>query len=433
MGKDVYRKLGTKIDSLHVRAPWNEAFHEILKELYSPEEADFFVRMPYNFSSLDRVVALTKTGKVKALKLLDGLCAKGLVVDFWIEDEYKYMPSPMVVGIFEFTMMRTGKNLNSGEWGNLFHAYLLGDEGAFYAANFANGEQVSITRALPHEETLADHVEILDYERAAALLDGFDKFAIGLCSCRHEKLHAGEKECDIPLNTCTSFGKAADYLVRHDMAKEVSREEMRESFARSREMGLVIEADNVRKEVMFICHCCGCCCNVLQGINRFGFANAMVTSSFIAEVDDAVCNGCGKCAVACPINAIEMLPVVPVPGSKKKKNPEVDHSLCLGCGVCGLKCSTGALKLQAREKRVIHPETTFERVLLQSLERGTLQNQILDNMQSMTQQVMRPLLGAFLGLPSVKKALMSDLLRSTFLHAMRSGVKLQGKGWITDL
>jgi hypothetical protein len=43
--ENVYRKLGDKIDNLTVKAPWNETFHSILKELYTPEEADVVVRM----------------------------------------------------------------------------------------------------------------------------------------------------------------------------------------------------------------------------------------------------------------------------------------------------------------------------------------------------------------------------------------------------
>jgi hypothetical protein len=33
-GKDIYRKLGRKIDQLPTRAHWNASFHAILKELY---------------------------------------------------------------------------------------------------------------------------------------------------------------------------------------------------------------------------------------------------------------------------------------------------------------------------------------------------------------------------------------------------------------
>ena len=86
-----------------------------------------------------------------------------------------------------------------------------------------------------------------------------------------------------------------------------------------------------------------------------------------------------------------------------------------------------------RTERVIHPETTFERIMLLSLERGNLQNQIFDNPQSMTQQVMRKFLGGFLRLNPIKRALISDMLRSSFLGLMKTGAGLQGKGWMTEL
>lgn len=108
-------------------------------------------------------------------------------------------------------------------------------------------------------------------------------------------------------------------------------------------------------------------------------------------------------------------------------------SLCLGCGVCVLKCESRALRLEKRAQRVFTPETTFERVILQCLEQGTLENQIFDNPQSKTQEWMRGFLGGFFRLPPVKKALLSDTLRSTFLASMSRGVRMQGKGWVTRL
>jgi ferredoxin len=121
------------------------------------------------------------------------------------------------------------------------------------------------------------------------------------------------------------------------------------------------------------------------------------------------------------------------PQTKKKKDPVIDASICLGCGVCALSCNKGAVTLTRREKRVLHPETTFERVILQTLEKGTLQNQIFDNPQSVTQKFMRGFVGGFLRLPPVKATLMSDMFRSSFLNAMANGLQKQGKGWITEM
>lgn len=431
--KDVYRQLGKKIDNLTMRAPWNETLFAILKELCSPEEAEVVVKMPYGLSNFGQVAGITKYEKLTLRKILESLCSKGFVIDVWINDAYYYMPSPIIIGVFELTMMRTGDNLNTKKWAELFHEYMHGDD-SFYAANCKNGEQVTVLRALPHEEAIgeSEHIEVLDYEKATAIVDQSDKIAIGLCSCRHEKLHIGKKECDVPLDTCSSFGWAADYAIRNNFADEVSKSEMLDNLARSKEMGLVLHADNVRKNITCICQCCKCCCTALLGISKFGYPNTVITSSFIAENNEDICEGCGKCAKACPINAIELVRIEN-PTSKKRKNPRIDTSICLGCGVCALKCDVRAVELVKREKRVIHPETTFERVILQCLERGTLQNQLFKNPQSITHKFMRGLVGGFIRLSPVKKSLMSNTLRSSFLSSMKVGVKMQGKGWITEM
>jgi len=412
-GKDIYRNLGKKIDNLTMRAPWNETFYAILRELYSTEEADVVIKMPYGLNKFNKIEKITKCEGSKLRKILESLCSKGLVMDLLIQDEYCYMISPIMVGIFELTMMRTGDNLNTKEWAKLFHKYINGDD-SFHAANYKNNEKISIMRTLPHEDTIetSEYVEVLDYEKATSIVEMSDKFAVSLCACRHEKFHINEKKCDVPLDNCSSFGLSADLLIRHNLAKEISKSEMLENLARSKEMGLMFNCDNVKKDVGYICHCCGCCCNLVSGITKFGYANTIVTSNFIAETDEDGCAGCGTCAETCMINAIEML---------SEDKPKIDTSICVGCGVCALKCDTGALKLVKRGYRVIHPEDTFERVILQCLEKGTLQNQMFNNPQSITQKFMRGFVGGFMKLPPVKKAFMSDTLRSSFLNFMKKG------------
>ena len=106
VGKDLFRKLGTKIDGMEMRAPWNDRLHAVLKELYSPEEAELVLKMPYGFSTLERLEKVTGHARPALQRLLAGLTAKGLVMDLWLNDAYQYVPSPIVIGIFEFTMMR---------------------------------------------------------------------------------------------------------------------------------------------------------------------------------------------------------------------------------------------------------------------------------------------------------------------------------------
>jgi ferredoxin len=305
----------------------------------------------------------------------------------------------------------------------LFHDYME-EGGPFYPANFGKGEKVSVMRALPHEGTVAPEqaMEVLDYEKATAIAKAGGRAAFGACACRHKAVHLGEESCSAPQGVCTSFGYAADFLIRRGLAREASIAEVLDSLARARDLGLVLNADNVQKGVTFICHCCKCCCLALRGISAHGYANAVVTSNFICEVDLRTCTGCGLCARACPIDAIKLGP-----------RAIVDESLCLGCGVCVVKCAPRSARLTRRGQRVIHPETTFRKIILSSLERGTLQNQLFSDPGSLSQEFMRGVLGAFLGLAPVKKALLSDALRSVFLKSLEAGARAKGDGWATEL
>ncbi|HEX5639028.1 MAG TPA: 4Fe-4S dicluster domain-containing protein [Burkholderiaceae bacterium] len=433
VGKDIYRELGRKIDGLTMRAPWSDKLRALLGELYSEDDARLVAAMPWGFSRITRLEKVTGTTRVKLEAQLASLCPRGLVMDVFVGDDYYYAPSPMVIGIFEFTMMRTGGDLPMDRWARLFRDYL--EEGGLYRANFGEGQQVSLMRAVPHDGSIApdDYVEVLDYEKAAAIVDRADRFAIGLCSCRHEHEHAGGRTCKVPLDTCSSFGDATvGFMVRNGLAREVSKAEMLDNIARSRDLGLVLNADNVQRNVTFMCHCCGCCCNVLRGISLHGYPNAVVTSSYIAESDRERCSGCGICSRACPIQAISRAPD-PEPRFRKFGRPVVDNELCIGCGVCTLRCKPAAMRLHKRKQRVLHPETTFERIILQCLERGTLQNQLFDNPASLTHAFARACLGGFLRLTPVKRALMGDVLRSRFLGALKQAAAGQGKGRFAEL
>ncbi|NJD32507.1 MAG: 4Fe-4S dicluster domain-containing protein [Gammaproteobacteria bacterium] len=432
VAKDIFGALGEKIDSLTVHTPQTETFRAVLRELYSPEEAELVVRMPFTLSTVDRIARVTGRAPAELEPQLARLSDKGLVVDLNLGGTYHYMPAPFVIGIFEFTMMRLkGSDAEIGRISRLFLEYM--ESGEFYDSNFRDGQQVSVARAVPHLEHLGDHVEILDYERIDHIVEEAEYFSLGVCSCRHKKHHAGEQVCKVPLETCTSFGRGAEYLVRHGMARQISREEMKDVVQRSKDLKLVFSADNVQNQPSFVCHCCGCCCGILEGINRHGYPNAIVSSTLVPHVEVDDCNGCQKCARVCHVSAITLTPEPKAAGSKRMFMPAIDEQACIGCGVCSLVCEPDAIEMRKRERNVIHPETTFERVILQCLERGTLQNQLFDEPDRLSHKAMRGIVGGFLRLSPVKKALMSDALRSRFLAAIASGAAKSGKGDVLRL
>ena len=316
----------------------------------------------------------------------------------------------LIPGIFEFPLMRFNDSLDQKKVSEYLEDYFNYEP--FWKLNFNKDNKISILRTLPYTNAIdeSNFIEILDYEKIDEIVENSNKFSTSLCACRHKKIHLNDKKCITPIDNCSTFGNAADYFIRNKIAKEISKSEMKENIARSKELGLVFNADNVKNDVSFICHCCKCCCVPLNKIRTKGYENLIITSTFIADINNNNCVGCKKCISACPIDAILITKV------DNKEIIKVNKQLCLGCGVCHLKCNKNAIKLIKREQEIIHPSTTIERVILQSLERGIFQNLIFDNPESITQNFLRFFIGSFLKLPPIKRKLLNKILNSNFLE-----------------
>ena len=135
---------------------------------------------------------------------------------------------------------------------------------------------------------------------------------------------------------------------------------------------------------------------------------------FIPNIREESCIGCGKCAQACPVNALELATGT---GPKKKKallNPDI----CLGCGVCVRNCPKHCIELIERSERVITPINSAHRIVLMAIERGTLQHLVFDNQAHLNYRVMAAILGVILKLPPVKQIMASSQMKSRYLEKL---------------
>ena len=151
--KDVYRELGNAIDGLNTRAPWNESLHSILRELYTAEEAELVSRIPAGLTTLRRLQKITGVEETTLRPQLERLAVKGLVMDLEIGGEFHYTVSPMIIGVFEFTMMRTDGELDLPRVARIFNDYLLGND-EYCKANYGQGQKVSLMRTIPHVDAV---------------------------------------------------------------------------------------------------------------------------------------------------------------------------------------------------------------------------------------------------------------------------------------
>jgi len=74
-GKDTFVRLGRKIDRLELRVQANDVFYSILKELYTSDEAELVVKMPYGLQTIERISEVTGYDVPTLEKRLRNLCS----------------------------------------------------------------------------------------------------------------------------------------------------------------------------------------------------------------------------------------------------------------------------------------------------------------------------------------------------------------------
>jgi ferredoxin len=410
-----YRDLQARLDQLPQSFPDTEEGMAILRLLFTEEEARIVARMPLRLEPAPEIARRAGIEAARAEEVLARLADRGLVLDVYSQkrDLMLYCIAPPVVGFFEFSLMRKRSDLDQGALARAFEAYE--ESGRTFGDTLFTAE-TQLGRALVHEAALDpdDVSELLPYERAGEIVATAHEIAVSYCYCRHEAEHLG-RSCKAPLENCLSLNVGAAFVLRHHHGRRVERAEAAEILDRSREAGLVFIADNVQRAVGYICSCCGCCCGQLRAINRHGFEGAVKTSAFLARVEAERCTGCGKCARACPVQAIAVRARPQHSRGKKPMFGAVDEEVCLGCGVCKPVCTKGALSMAPREQRTLTPESTLARVVAMALERDRLQNLLFDDEKGLHLRFLNRLSGAILKLSPVKRALVSEKLKSRFV------------------
>ncbi|UMZ72501.1 4Fe-4S dicluster domain-containing protein [Natranaerofaba carboxydovora] len=362
----VYKALAKKIDSHPPGAPNNETLLHILKCLYTEEEASLGAKFPRFISSFNSLQKKTSLSQSELKKHLNNMINKGLVTDLNAEgkDDQYYMLTPMVVGFFEYTFMRTTSNLPLKDLSELFEEYLTNKE----VVQEIFGGETKFFRASTHQKhiPLEIETEVFDYEKAADLIKDAGKGAITTCSCRHKAWHLG-KNCDAPMDVCTSLGSAAEWVVEKGFGRPAGTDELLRILDETQEKGLVHLVDNVEKNPFYLCHCCGCCCGVLRAINEHE-VHSVIPSNFIPHIDSQNCNGCGNCSKKCHINAVEI--IEQSQANKNGKTAKIIEDLCIGCGACIDGCNKNAILLVRRDKIYTPPKNKKDQTIKMAKEKG---------------------------------------------------------------
>jgi Fe-S-cluster-containing hydrogenase component 2 len=426
--KEQYRDLVGRLDVGTVALPeptdpaaW-QGWKEILEILYTPEEAALAARLPWRPTSLEKLSRQLHVPEAELAARLEPMCDKGVVMDLVHPRTGKvsYLLSPPVVGFFEYSLMRAKDSVPKKRMAEALQAYTHGDD-AF--AREALGRDTVVGRALVHETALSDDPlpDVLDWERATHVVGEARAWAVSLCYCRHKMEHLGTA-CDAPVDVCLTLNGGADFVTRRGFGRAVERAEAMDILTASRERGLVQIADNVQDRPTFVCNCCGCCCEQLQAANRWGL-RAVNGSGFAPRSEAAKCSGCSRCARACPVAAIEMVPARQAASRKNALAPRIDEEACIGCGVCATACHKDAMHMARGGHRRPVPANPVEKAVRQALERNRLAELLFDGGEGFGNRFLRQATKAITSLPPAKQLLATEQVRSRFVSAAMARFK----------
>jgi len=225
----------------------------------------------------------------------------------------------------------------------------LGPKGKKWLSGHYHGKVLTPEHAraiitLDKDIPLRDLEQIIPYPMARNLvLKGPPDVAVFQCGCREVR----DNPCQ-PIQVCMVVGQPfVDFVLEHHpkSSRRLTQTEALELLEAEHKRGHLHSAwfkDVMLDRFYAICNCCKCCCGGIEAMVKYG-APTMVSSGYVAKVDEANCTVCGTCVEACAFSALSLDDVA----------LKVNWEKCMGCGVCVGQCTSEAMSLVRDEKKGI--------------------------------------------------------------------------------
>ncbi len=337
---DVYEQLRQLVDSHISGCPPAPEIGEILRILFTPEEAEVALGLGFKPATAEEVASRTDIDVETTRVHLEALADKGLVFARDKEGSRGYAILPVMPGLFEFPFMKGVRNEELDRLGKLWRGYF-----PVLARGFGS-PGTSFSRIVPIQEEIDNQPGVLTYEKVYELIDRAKVTGIAHCACRES-----EQACDAPREACMLFDETCEFLVERGFARYLTKDEMKAKLREFDEAGLVHQINNSQDRLTFVCNCCPCCCGLLRTLTVFGNENVLTASAYVPVVDGDLCTGCATCSDdRCPMGAVEIVDA----------RAAIDVDKCIGCGLCVTGCPHQALALERRREVPVPPENRAE-------------------------------------------------------------------------
>ena len=184
-----------------------------------------------------------------------------------------------------------------------------------------------------------------------------DRFLVIDCVCKKEQVAAHGHSCALPIKRCGFVGMPPVVPLSENV---ISREEAIKLWNELDAMGtMVVEGfygfTMGAEAPQFVggCHCCGCCCCILNAGRLAPLAETIQRSNYRVVKDYEKCHSCMECVRRCQFFAHTF-------DKAADDKPVYHRGKCVGCGSCGQGCPSGALHLDpVSEEEWFHVPSSF--------------------------------------------------------------------------
>jgi len=339
---DIYMRLAKHLEDLIMGYPYNEALIDLLKEMFSPVEAEVALAIPNNLEPLKVVSPQTIAARCDlpestVTETLQSLASRNMLYTRQTEG-----------GNTGFALLQVGYGIPQA----FFWGGQKDDSARRMAKLLLNYFSVPTTETLyggaltksykysPANVSIDIEMQgVMPNEQMGPIVEAATKVAVAHCPCRMQAKILDRTDCHHSLEVCIKYDEMAEFVIEKGLAREISKDEAMKILADSEKEGLVHMVDNTQGQIKHTCNCCGHYCWNVGIIRRRKIPRDMLMAVyFIRETDLDECIGCGACADICPVNAVTMV----------DERPEVDQDWCIGCGVCAVSCPAEVISIKRR-------------------------------------------------------------------------------------
>ena len=294
--KELEAKMGNNDESESV---------QFLLHFCSDEDARIAMMCEPFFKSLDEIAEANNVTVEEIASTLEEMSMKGLIMCSSLSGVLKYRRWPWLPGILEFVVLDKEIDPELLKYASDFYEerIRLTDMTAMPFEKRAHGG----LRTIPIMESVAAKSTIMPFEELKPFIDKATKFSVANCACRTATRALGMGCEHTHIDTCIQLDDYADYGIRTQRAREISKEEVYEILRKMEKAGHVHQVFNTQGHdtTCFICNCCGCGCASLRTANMLNLQMNMA-SNFVAKVDPEKCVACGACVESCNANALTL-------------------------------------------------------------------------------------------------------------------------------